>query len=375
MTAILFVDNQVDDFVRYRSALAHAVLDQGWDVHVALPDEPGLDAIAADGMRAHVFPLDRFSVAPLVELRSIASLVRLYRRLRPDLVHHFSLKPALYGGIAARIASVPAVSTLTGLGHLFTADPGTSPIMRRLVIAGLRYAGGAGRHVLVVQNAEDRRRLAGWGIGGDGSTELVAGSGIDLSVFHPVPEPPGTPVVLMAGRLLREKGVGDFVAAATELRRGGVDARFVLAGAADEGHPSAIHRATVDGWRAAGVVECLGWQREMPGLIGLSSVVCLPSSYGEGIPRVLAEAAACGRPVVATDIAGCREVVEHGGSGVLVPVGDPDALAGALRRLLDDPSLRESMGARAHELAETRLSQDHVIDRTLSLYRRVLACG
>ena len=374
MTAILFVDNQVDDFVRYRAALANAMLDRGWDVHVALPEEPGLDAIAALGIVAHVFPLDRFSIAPIAELGSVASLARLYRRLRPDLVHHFKLKPTLYGGIAARIASVPAVSTVTGLGHLFTSNHGSSPLFRRLVIAGMRYATDAGPHVLVVQNPEDRRRLDGWGIGGDRSTELVAGSGIDLSVFRPVPEPPGTPVVLMAGRLLREKGVDDFVAVATGLRRDGVDARFVLAGAPDEGHPSAIPRTTLERWHAAGVVEWVGWRSEMPSLFGLSSVVCLPSSYGEGMPRVLAEAAACGRPVVATDIAGCREVVEDGGTGVLVPVGDRDALAAALRRLLEDRSRRESMGARARDLAEARLSQDHFIDHTLDLYRRVLAC-
>jgi glycosyltransferase involved in cell wall biosynthesis len=192
-------------------------------------------------------------------------------------------------------------------------------------------------------------------------------------LFTPEPEPDGAPVVLMACRLLWQKGVGEFVTAARALRARGGRARFLLVGEPDPGHPSAVPLRTLERWREAGDVECLGWRHDVPALIAQSHIVCLPSSYGEGIPRILLEAAACGRPIVAADSPGCREVVRNGENGVLVPVRDGEALVAALAHLIEDAPLRTAMGTRGREIAVNEFSLERVIDLHLSVYRSLLA--
>ncbi len=370
---ILVVDNQVSDFLQYRMVFARRLREAGFDVHVAVPREPGLEEISRQGMTGHVFYLRRKSARPLDELRCWVSLFRLYRRVRPTLVHHICLKPTLYGGIAARIAGVPAaVDTIAGLGYLFTTHTRQARVLRSIVAGGLRFSFRHQNHRVIFQNPDDRDcLLAISDMTGDRAV-LIKGSGVDLSLFTPVPEPEGPPVVLMACRFLWTKGVGEFVTAARRLRASGIRARFVLVGEPDPGHPSAIPERLLRDWRDACDVEWLGWQDDMASLIAQCHVVCLPSSYGEGIPRILLEAAASGRPIVATNIPGCRDVVRHGQNGLLFPVGDGDALAGALARLIEDAPLRAEMGARGREIAIKEFSLDQVIDATLAVYRSLL---
>lgn len=370
---LLFVANQVSDFLQHRMVLASTLREAGFDVHIAVPREPGLEVISRQGIPVHIFYLRRMSARPLDELRCWVSLVRLYRRLRPTLVHHLSLKPVLYGGVAARIAGVPAaVNTLTGLGHLFTARTAKMRVLRSIVAAGLRFSFSHQNHRLILQNLDDRDSLLASGIVLGDRAVLIKGSGVNLSLFTPDPEPDGPPVVLMASRMLWEKGVGEFVAAARALRARGVRARFVLLGEPDHGHPSAIPLPTLEQWRAAGDVEWLGWRHDMPALMAQSHIVCLPSYYGEGVPHVLLEAAASGRPIVTTDSPGCREVVRHGQNGLLVPVRDGEALIGAIAQLIEDAPLRAAMGARGREIAVTEFSLEQVIDANLAVYRSLL---
>jgi len=370
---VLFVDNQVSDFSGHRMQFAHTLRQIGFDVHVALPQESGIDSISRHGFPVHTFYILRKSTHALDELRSVVSLVRLYRRLRPTIVHHISLKPALYGGIAARIAAVPAaVSTLKGLGYLFKARTKKARILRSAVIRGLRFSFLHENHRVIFQNMDDHNYLTGSGIVAQDRALVIKGSGIDTSSFTRQPEPDGLPVVLMASRLLWQKGVSEFVAAARKLRFQRVQARFVLLGEHDDGHPSAIPSRTLKVWHDAGDVEWLGWRNDIPALIAQSHIVCLPSYYGEGVPRILLEAAASGRPMVTTDSPGCRDVVRAGVNGLLVPERNVEALASAIDQLVRNAPLRKAMGMRSREIAIREFSIDRVIDANLAVYRSLV---
>jgi glycosyltransferase involved in cell wall biosynthesis len=367
---LLFVDNQVTDFLLHRLALARTLRNAGFAVHVAVPREPGLEEIAREGFPPHVIHLRRKSARPADELRCFLSLYRLYRRLRPILVQHIRLKPVLYGGMAARLAGVPAVvNMLTGLGHLFATRNAKTRLLGAAVTRGLRVALSHRNSRVIFQNPEDRDLLLSGGLLDARRAVLIKGSGVDLSQFTPQPEPRGDPVVLMASRLLWEKGAGEFVAAARSLRARGIRARFLLVGEPDPGHPSAIPLSVLEGWHATGDIEWLGWRRDMPALMAQCHIVCMPSAYGEGVPRILIEAAAAGRPLVATDSPGCREIARHGRNALLVPVRDSVGLAGALDELIRKPALRAALGAAGRAIAEREFSQEQVITETLEVYR------
>ena len=275
---LLIVDNQVKDFLQHRMVLACKLRESGFDVHVAVPQEPGLEEISRQGLSVHTIYLRRFSTKPLDELRCLVSLIRLYRRLRPALVHHICLKPALYGGLAARIAGVPAVvATLTGLGHVFTTRTAKGRLLRSMVAGGLRLSFSHQNHCVIIQNRGDRDCLVANAIERGDHAVVIKGSGVDLASFVPRPELEGVPVVLMASRLLWEKGVGEFVVAARRLRARGIAARFVLVGEPDHGHPSAVPLSTLEHWCETGDVEWLGWRDDISALLARSHIVCLPT--------------------------------------------------------------------------------------------------
>ena len=370
----LFVENHFSDFLKDRVALACKLREAGFEVHLAVPQEPGLDAISPQGIVVHVFYLRRKSAKPLDELCCTTSLLRLYRRVRPTLVHHIGLKPTLYGSIAARITRVPAVvNTLTGLGCLFTSHTVKMGLLRSIVAGVLRFSFGHQNQYVIFQNPADRDSLlARCNLPRDRAV-LIRGAGVNLSLFTPQPEPDGPPIVLMVSRLLWAKGVAEFVAAARALGARAIQARFVLAGEPDDGHPDAVPESMLKHWRDAGDVELVGWRHDVPAVIAQSHIVCLPTSYGEGVPRILLEAAASGRPIVATDIPGCREIVRHGQNGLLVPVGDGEALVGAIEQLIENASRRVAMGTRGRAIAVAEFSLEQVIDENLALYRSVLS--
>ena len=342
----------------------------GFDVHVAVPHEPRIEEIARSGLPVHAYYLRRLSTNAFDEFRSVRSLFALYRRLRPSFVHHVGVKPALYGGVAARLSGVPAVMTsFTGLGYLFNAGPLSARLLRVLAAKGLRFSFGHPNHRVILQNENDRQVLLGSGIVNEDQTVVIRGSGVDLARFAYQPEYADPPVALLAARLLWDKGVGEFVAAARALRHRHRPVRFVVAGEPDDGHPTAVPRATLRNWHESRDIEWLGWCDDMPALLARSHIVCLPSYYGEGIPRILLEASACGRAIVTADSPGCRDIVRHGQNGLLVAVRDHESLGAAIAQLVDNPVLRASMGRQGRDIA----ASEHSLTQVIAAYRTVCA--
>jgi glycosyltransferase involved in cell wall biosynthesis len=258
------------------------------------------------------------------------------------------------------------------MGSMFLAS-GAAARFRASAVRQLLRAATSGRgHWFIFQNEADRAEFAARGIGHPDRTVLIPGSGVDLQRFQASAEPPGVPVVVLPARMLRDKGVAEFVDAARRLRRARVPARFALVGAQDPDNPSALSREELEAWVREGVVEWWGHRADMPEVYRGCHVVCLPS-YREGRPKALLEAAAAGRCVVTTDVPGCRDCVEHGTSGLLVPPRDAGALADALTMLLADPARRAAMGREARLRAERDFGVEAVVDATLALYRRCLA--
>lgn len=375
MARVLYTVNIPRFFLTHRLPLALAARDAGHEVHVATSDadRDNVARIVATGLPHHPLPLEQHGTSPLTEAATLAAIVRLYRRLSPDLVHHVSIKPVLYGGLAARLTRVPAVvAMMTGLGQLFVEGPEGPARLRGAVQPLLRVALAHRNSRMVFQNDDDRRRFVEAGLVDAARTVRIAGSGVDVDRFRPTPEADGTPVVLYAGRLLWSKGLDAFVELARALAG---RARFVIVGYPEPSAPDAVPLERIEGWRDEGLIEWWGRRDDMPEVLAGAHVVVLPSRHGEGLPKVLVEAAACARATVATDTAGCRDACRDGQTGLIVPPGDDTALVAAVARLLDDADLRRRFGAAGRALAEREFALDLVNARTLALYDELLAAA
>ena len=361
-------------FLSHRLPMARAALAAGFRVSVACRvNSPETRAkIEAEGVA--VLPLhrlERASLNPLKELRAVAELVRLYRREKPDLLHHVALKPCLLGSLAARLAGgIPAVNAMIGMGFLFTAASLKARLLRPVVRLALAALVDRRNSRLLVQNDDDRTLFAASGLVAAERIVLIPGSGVETRAFTPPnPEPPAPPVVaLCAARLLWDKGLGELVEAARLLNGDGVPLKIRVAGDRDPANPRCIPEQTRDAWTAEGLVEFLGKRTDMADLYRASHIAVLPS-HREGMPKALLEGAACGRPLVATDAPGCRALVRPGENGLLVPVGDAKALALALRTLTEDPTLRHKLGAAARRDAEQVYSDGAVGAAITTLYQ------
>lgn len=369
---ILFLVTEDWYFCSHRLPLARAALAAGYEVSVATRVREHGEVIEAAGLRLIPLKLSRRSRHLAREAHLVSDLFRLYRREKPDLVHQVALKPVLYGTLAARLAGVPAiVNALAGLGFLFVSERRIARTLRPLAELTLRRLLNHANTRTILQNTDDLHLLAEKRILEARYGRLIRGSGVDLERFRVRPEPGGPPLVVLPARMLWDKGVGEFVAAARQLRSEGICARFALVGDPDTENPSAIASAQLEEWHRSGVVEWWGHRTDMECVFAECHIVCLPS-YREGLPKALLEAAASGRPIVTTDVPGCREIVHEGENGLLVPKGNPVALAVALRRLIEEPDLRRRMGERSSVIAASEFSLDEVIRQTLALYREML---
>lgn len=378
---ILFAVNSLAFLRSHRAPLVRAAVAEGWSVHIvggAPQDERDRAAqaeFAALGATVHTIPLSRSSMNPWDLWRTTGRLRRVYHRVTPDLVHQVTPKVAICGSVAARLAGVPAVVTaISGLGFLFS---GAGAKGRLLAFTGRALYSGALRHrrqVIIVQNERDRAMLTALLPAGTRFVHFF-GSGVDLARFAPSPLPPGDPVVVLPARMLRDKGVPDFVEAGRLLRARGVRVRLALCGAPDPGNPASLTEGELEALDRSGAVEYWGFQADMAACLRRASAACLPSVYGEGLPLALAEAAAAGRAIITTDTPGCRDTVRDGVSGALVPPADPAALAEAIAAVVADRPALERMGAASRALAEERFSIGDVTAGHLAVYHSLLEGG
>lgn len=362
-------------FCSHRLPLALAAKEAGYDVSVVTHVCSHGEQIKDAGLHLIPVPLSRRGMNPLAELLLIKRLIAIYRTVQLDIVHHVALKPVLYGTIAAFLARVPSVvNALAGLGFLFSSQSLKIRFLRPAVKLVFSFLLNRRNSRMILQNPDDVQLLSGSVLNPDRMT-LIRGSGVDIQQFSVHSERSGQPVIILASRLLWDKGVGEFVDAAKQLRLQKINAKFVLVGEGDADNPSAISDQQLRQWHEEGDVEWWGRRNDMPEVIAQAHIVCLPSFYGEGVPKVLIEAAACGRPIVTTDAPGCREIVKNGVNGLLVPVRDATAVAEALKKLIESPGLRRKMGVRGRTLVEKEFSLEKVNRETLALYDELMACN
>jgi glycosyltransferase involved in cell wall biosynthesis len=365
---LLFVVTEDWYFVSHRLPLAIAASEAGFNVVVATRIRQHADIIQKAGIRLIPFEMSRRAGNPF---RELMALILLYRRERPDIVHHVALKPVLYGSIAVCLSGIPSqVNAVAGLGWLFISRSRlarwVSPIIRWILARLL----SAPECRVIVQNPDDEKLLRQAGVP-ESRLRRVRGSGVDTSVFLPASEPLEPICVVMATRILWDKGVGEFVEAARKLKQTVPEVRFILVGEPDLDNPASVSETTLNAWQEENVVEWWGHSEDMNSIFQAAHVVCLPS-YREGLPKVLIEAAACGKPIVTTDVPGCREVVRDGDNGLLVPVRDSKALSVALLRLIQNSELRSEMGRRSREIALAEFSSELIIAQTLDIYKGLI---
>ena len=359
-------------FCSHRLPLGIAAQEAGAEVIVATRVNDHRAQIEAAGLRIAPIEMQRSGTNPLTDLSTIQQIIELYRREKPDLVHHVALKPILYGGYAAKRAGVPAiVNAVAGMGFIFISNSLFARTARPLIARAQRALMNRANTRTILQNPDDvemyTQRI---GVSPNRLT-IIPGAGVDIDQFTVVPEPFAVPTAVCVSRMLRDKGIHELVAATRLLHAKGVEVRVRLVGPTDD-NPASIPRAILAEWNREGVVEVVGPSEDIAGEYARAHIAVLPS-YREGLPKSLLEAAACGRPMVATDAPGCREVCIDGETGLRVPARTIEPLADALERLVLDPALRQRLGENARHRAETIFAEKIINAQTLALYEEMLA--
>lgn len=367
---LLFVVNVAWFFLSHRLPIAQAALAAGMKVSLAA-DVVGtaeIEAVEGAGIEFHRIRLARSGMRPSQEVSTVLQLARTVQRIQPSIVHNVTAKPVIYGSLVAKLLRVRGiVNAVAGFGHAY----GDAAERRKLAALmdrayGLAFRGNGVR--VIVQNVDDEVEVRRICPTIESCVRRITGSGVDLAVFTASPEPDGPPIVVLPARMLREKGVEEFCTAAAVLRGAGVDARFVLAGRLDPGNRTALTESELRSLCDRSGAEWLGDCCDMPALLRNSNIVCLPTYYREGVPKVLLEACASQRAVVTTNVSGCREVVRSGVNGILVEPRAVTPLAVALRTLIENPTVRRGMGAAGRRRAEREFDVRAVARQHLEIY-------
>ena len=370
---ILYLVSEDWYFVSHRLPMARAARGAGFEVHVATRIAGHAAAIEREGFVLHPLGWRRGSLDPRHLLSAVREVRRLYRRVRPDLVHHVALMPAVIGSLAALGLPIVCLNAMAGLGYAFTTRTPKALLLRALIEPMLRRLFGRARAFVLVQNPDDRAAIQSLGISGEKIT-LIAGSGVDIDALTPLPEPPPPVAAGFVGRLLTDKGVPTLVEAHALLARRGRQVALLIAGEPDPANPASIPQATIAEWKRRPGLTLLGQVDDIGAFWARAHIAVLPS-LREGLPLSLLEAAACARPIVATDVPGCREIARDGVNALLVPPNDAAALADAIDRLAGDAELRRRFGPAGRRIVEDEFSHMRIGQQIVALYRRLLSQG
>lgn len=373
MPKIVFLVTEDWALLSHRLPLAEACRDAGWQVVVAARSSNRRGELEAAGFQVEDIPFDRGGMNPLRDAKTLLAIWRMLRCHRPDVLHCVALKPLLYGHLAAFLAGVRGtIGAVAGFGYLFTGNRPHLWLLRKLIMTALSLLiKGRGGH-LIVQNEDDRKSVLAQGLVTADHLILIPGSGVDLQALPAMAEPPAPPVVFACvSRMLKDKGIIELAEAARLVKAAGVSAVVRLVGGTDAENPTCLSEAQLRAWQAEGLVEWLGHRTDIAAIWREAHVAVLPS-YREGMPKALLEAEACARPVITTDVEGCREAIEDGVQGILVPVRQSEPLAQAMIRLAQDGDLRRTMGLAARQRAEARFDKAMVVRDHMVLYRKLL---
>lgn len=371
---LLFLVSEDWYFCSHRLPLAIAAREEGYDVSVVTRVNQHADVIRAAGLS--LIPLKRMSRSgthPLKELVCLVELWRIYRREKPDLLHHVGLKPVIYGSFVANFLGVRGVvNALAGLGFIFSSSRIFARLLRPIVKLIFTVLLKRKNACVIVQNESDLDVLTKEVGIHSCNVRLIRGAGVDLRLYGKKSPGVKPPLVVLISRMLWDKGVGEFVEAATRMRAGGVIARFALVGMPDPDNPTSVPEGQLSAWHDSGNIEWWGYRADIPAVLAMASISCLPTFYGEGVPKALIEAMASSRAIVTTDIPGCRELVADGRNGILVPPRDVVSLRVAMESLIRDPERCRIMGIAGRAMVEQSLSLDQVLSETLGLYAELL---
>lgn len=366
MKIILFANSDWYLF-NYRSAFARFLREQGHDVILLSPSGSYSSKLQEEGFQWIPVDFSRDSLNPFKEVRVVWKLYEILKQIQPDILHNFTLKSILYGSLAAKPAKVKKVlNAVTGRGYLFLNDNRKANLARSFVIPWMRYAMRGTQ--IIFQNKNDLDFFASQRLADPAQCVFIPGSGVDVDQFKPDGrKKEGLPIIALCARMLWDKGIKEFVEAAQIVRSHGKKARMVLVGGTDPGNPSSVPEELLKRWDDQGIVEWWGWKDDMLEVYRSASVICLPS-YGEGLARSLLEAAACGLPIIATDIPGCREIVKQNETGFLVPIRNGNALADSIMYAIDHPDLLVEMGNKGREWIIKSYSTKIINHETYELY-------
>jgi glycosyltransferase involved in cell wall biosynthesis len=367
---ILYLVSEDWYFISHRLPMARAAQRAGFEVHVATRVSEYADQIQQEGFVLHPIHWRRGSMNPIRLFAAVLETRRVYRSIGPDLVHHVAVVPTLIGSIAALGSPTVRLNALAGLGYAFTSDTIKARAMRPMARLLLGWLLKRKNTTVLVQNPDDYAVVARLGVPKK-SIVLIPGSGVDIDKFTPLPEPAGAFTVGYVGRLLDDKGVRTLVRAHELLAQRGVSVNMLLAGEPDPSNPASIPDHVLASWKRIPNLQLLGHLDDIRSVWTQAHVAVLPSRR-EGLPKSLLEAAACGRPLIATDVPGCREIARNAVNALLVPVDNAEALAAAIERLMKDHGVRARFGAASRQIAVAEYSSGRVGDEIIALYTRLL---
>jgi glycosyltransferase involved in cell wall biosynthesis len=372
VTTIILSANTDWYLYNFRLSLAKTIRENGAQILLASPSGPYVEKLQQEGFEWRQLRISRRGLNPLMELLTLNNYRNLYRMEAPDLVHHFTIKPVIFGALAARAVGIPnVVNSITGLGYLYVNPSRLVHFVRGMIKPFYRFALSASGSRTIFQNFRDRDLFVRQGLVAIERSLVIPGSGVDPDRFKPSPEPEGEPVILMASRMLWDKGVMELVEAGRLLKKRGFAGRILLAGEPDVGYPASVSETQLHKWTEEGIIKWLGMCDDIADLMSRVHIVVLPS-YGEGLPRVLLEAGASGKAVIATDVPGCSDIIRNGFNGLLVPPKNPTALAEAILQLADDFELRTRMGRAGRAFVLEKYTNEKINLMTIEVYEELL---